>query len=95
MKLAPDDPAADAGGQAPGGFGRQVVGTGWDSVVAFGNGPTELARLGAAVSGPWGSGRILTSKLVSVLVLDDGRTLVGMVGPDQLEAAVGQLTPAS
>ncbi len=76
-------------------FRRQIVGTGWDAVVAFGNGPAELAALGAPVSGPWGSGRVLTSKLVSVLVLDDGRTLVGLVGPEQLEAAVGQLKPAS
>ena len=93
--LAPDNGTTTAAGADPASNQRQVVGSGWESVVAFGNGPTELGRLGRAVSGAWGSGRLLTSKLVSVLVLDDGRTLVGMVGPDQLEAAVSQLTPAS
>jgi outer membrane lipoprotein-sorting protein len=36
------------------------------------------------VSGSWGSGRVLSSKLFSVLLTDDGRVLVGLVAPDKL-----------
>ncbi|MGC4846138.1 LolA family protein [Micromonospora sp. DT15] len=43
-----------------------------------------------AVSGDWGSGRLLTSKLFSVLLTDDGRVLAGAVTPERLyEAARG------
>ena len=41
------------------------------------------------VSGPYGSGRLLETELVSVLLLDDGRLLVGAVEPEVLfDAAV-------
>ncbi|MDG4837624.1 sigma-E factor regulatory protein RseB domain-containing protein [Micromonospora sp. WMMD967] len=44
----------------------------------------------AAVNGDWGSGRLLTSKLFSVLLTDDGRVLAGAVTPERLyEAARG------
>ncbi|MFB9239914.1 outer membrane lipoprotein carrier protein LolA [Plantactinospora siamensis] len=36
------------------------------------------------VSGDWGSGRLFTSKLVTALLTDDGRVLVGAVTPDRL-----------
>ncbi|MEH1012943.1 hypothetical protein V6U90_07495 [Micromonospora sp. CPCC 206060] len=36
------------------------------------------------VSGDWGSGRLLTSRLFSVLLTDDGRVLVGAVTPERL-----------
>jgi outer membrane lipoprotein-sorting protein len=36
------------------------------------------------VSGAWGSGRMLTSRLVTVLVTDDGRILVGAVTPERI-----------
>ena len=42
------------------------------------------------VSGDWGSGRLLTSALFTVLVTDDGRVLGGAVGPDALYAAAAQ-----
>jgi hypothetical protein len=49
------------------------------------------------VSGSWGTGRLLTSHLFSVLVLDDGRMLVGAVDGDALqhaaEAAPDATTP--
>jgi outer membrane lipoprotein-sorting protein len=47
------------------------------------------ALLGALpqVSGSWGSGRLLTSHLVSALLTDDGRLLVGAVDATTLEAA--------
>ncbi|MGC4856194.1 hypothetical protein ACLQ24_23125 [Micromonospora sp. DT4] len=37
-----------------------------------------------AVSGEWGSGRLLTGKLFSVLLTDDGRVLAGAVTPERL-----------
>ncbi|PWR12195.1 hypothetical protein DKT68_03655 [Micromonospora acroterricola] len=40
-----------------------------------------------AVSGDWGSGRLLTGKLFSVLVTDDGRVLAGAVTPERLYQA--------
>ncbi|MEU6074261.1 sigma-E factor regulatory protein RseB domain-containing protein [Micromonospora sp. NPDC047074] len=44
------------------------------------------ALLGAlpAVSGDWGSGRLLTGKLFSVLLTDDGRVIAGAVTPERL-----------
>jgi outer membrane lipoprotein-sorting protein len=39
------------------------------------------------VSGDWGSGHLLQTRLFSVLITDDGRLIVGAVGPDQLYAA--------
>ncbi|MET8231255.1 sigma-E factor regulatory protein RseB domain-containing protein [Micromonospora sp. NPDC005298] len=40
-----------------------------------------------AVSGDWGSGRLLTSRLFSVLLTDDGRVLAGAVTPERLYQA--------
>lgn len=77
-----------------------VVGTGWTAVVVATapSSPAEEAHseleaiLGALprVSGPWGSGHLLSSDLFSVLLTDDGRLLVGAVSPEQLyEVAQG------
>ena len=43
-----------------------------------------------AVSGDWGSGRLLESALFSVLITDDGRVIAGAVGPDLLYQAAAQ-----
>ncbi|MBQ1073532.1 hypothetical protein KBX06_10215 [Micromonospora sp. C31] len=52
------------------------------------NGPTgdPAALLGALpkVSGDWGSGRLLTGKLFSALLTDDGRLIAGAVTPERL-----------
>lgn len=50
------------------------------------------AILGAlpAVSGDWGSGRLLESALFSVLITDDGRIIAGAVGPETLYEAAAQ-----
>lgn len=40
-----------------------------------------------AVNGSWGSGRLLTGKLFSVLMTDDGRVLAGAVSPERLYQA--------
>lgn len=42
------------------------------------------------VSGKWGSGRLLSSRLVSVLLTDDGRVVAGAVTPQALYAALGK-----
>jgi hypothetical protein len=72
----------------------RVVGEGWTTVVAL---PSNSAVSGsplfgmlAPVSGTWGSGRLLESKLVSVLVVDNGRTFVGAVDPSVLYAAAAK-----
>jgi outer membrane lipoprotein-sorting protein len=47
-----------------------------EALTAFGNLPE--------VSGDWGTGRLLSSTLLSVLVTDDGRLLAGAVTPERL-----------
>lgn len=41
------------------------------------------------VSGPWGSGRLIKTKLVTALLTDDGRLLVGAVTPEEIIRAAG------
>jgi outer membrane lipoprotein-sorting protein len=76
--------------------GVKTVGTGWTTVAVL-PGPTTTDGAAGAflnqlqrVSGSWGSGRLMTSTLVSALLTDDGRLIVGMVAPDQLYAAAGK-----
>jgi outer membrane lipoprotein-sorting protein len=55
-----------------------------------GHGDNPLGPVLAAmpkVSGPWGSGTLLKTKLFSALLTDDGRLLAGAVSPEQLYAA--------
>jgi outer membrane lipoprotein-sorting protein len=97
-KAAPDQAAPHEDGQRP---PFAVVGTGWTSVLVT-RLPTPDASQGneqggadiqgfleglPKVSGPWGSGRVVTSRLFSVLIVDDGRVLVGAVSADRLYAA--------
>ncbi|MET7865195.1 LolA family protein [Micromonospora taraxaci] len=73
-----------AGGRAPAKPGAPAAGSEPDVDVS-----KFLGGL-AAVNGDWGSGRLLTSKLFSVLLTDDGRVLAGAVTPERLyEAARG------
>ena len=65
-----------------------MVGDGWDTVlVAAAPEPDaerpELAQLGRPVTGPWGSGRLITSAVASVIVTDDDRIAIGAV-PEQV-----------
>jgi len=41
------------------------------------------------VSGPWGSGKLITTKLATALLTDDGRILVGAVTPEEIVKAAG------
>lgn len=84
-------------GEMPGQGGVAVVGQGWSSVLVARvpamldtPDPGSLGQVLAGlptVSGSWGSGRLLTSRLVSVLLTDDGRVLIGAVDGDALQAA--------
>lgn len=84
---AKDRAAADRG---------KTVGTGWTTVAVL---PGSTATDGTAsafldrlprVSGSWGAGRLMTSTLVSALLTDDGRLIVGSVPPELLYAAASR-----
>ena len=74
-----------------------MVGEGWTTVVVTrapaqlrdgGDNRGSLAQLLALmpqVSGSWGSGRLLTTRLFSVLLTDDGRLFAGAVDGDRLQ----------
>jgi outer membrane lipoprotein-sorting protein len=77
-----------------------VIGAGWESVAMIrgaqtgqltGNGPlAQLLAKAPTVSGSWGTGKVLTSKMVSALITDDGRVFVGLVTSDTLQAAAAK-----
>jgi outer membrane lipoprotein-sorting protein len=78
------------------GTAHRVIGSGWTAVVEVSGVSVPTSRdaaLGALtkamtpVTGTYGSGQVLRTKLVSVLLLDDGRLLVGAVPPAVLEQA--------
>jgi outer membrane lipoprotein-sorting protein len=54
-----------------------------------------LLRSATPVSGTWGSGRLLRTSLVSVLITDGGRMFAGAVQPSVLYAAAGQAAASS
>jgi outer membrane lipoprotein-sorting protein len=69
-----------------------TVGDGWDTVMVTAapgpdaerpEGVPDLAELGRPITGPWGSGRLITSAVASVIVTDDGRIAAGAV-PEQV-----------
>ncbi|MEV8637724.1 DUF2092 domain-containing protein [Streptosporangium sp. NPDC051023] len=49
-----------------------------------------LLRSAKPISGTWGTGRVVQTKLVSALLTDDGRLLVGAVTPEKLAEAAGK-----
>ncbi len=87
-KATPDRKGPDAD--------KTVVGTGWDAVWVAkfdrANDPQLKQFLANAptVSGSWGSGKVFTSRLVSALLTDDGRVLVGLVPTSVLEQAAAK-----
>jgi hypothetical protein len=76
--------------------GAKTIGSGWTTVLVAPvpeasaeqpGGPEQmagLAQLLPRVSGSWGGGHLLSGKLFSVLVTDDGRVLAGLVSPERL-----------
>jgi outer membrane lipoprotein-sorting protein len=93
-----DKPRAEAGGPDD---EPRTVGTGWTTVVvaevgnpAQGGGSEAQQAAGILeqlprVSGAWGSGRLLSGTLFSVLLTDDGRVLGGFVSPERLYEVAG------
>jgi outer membrane lipoprotein-sorting protein len=78
--------------------GMAIIGQGWTAVLVAKAPPggqsatgqdqlTGLLRRLPAVHGSWGSGRVLSGHLFSVLLTDDGRVLAGAVRPDRLYQA--------
>ncbi len=71
-----------------------VTGSGWDSVVEFPAGTaipaSDATALLEQATVPVQGGRLLSTALVNVLVLDDGRVLAGSVPPERLQAAAAQ-----
>lgn len=94
----PVKPSTEPTGPTPGlGSAVKVLGTGWTTVVQTRMDPASLdPKNGSAsqvlgklkiVSGPWGSGRLFESKLVTALITTDGRMFAGAVDPQVLYAA--------
>jgi outer membrane lipoprotein-sorting protein len=93
----------DTGAQAPT-ERPTIIGQGWTSVIVAKMSPDALNPTPKAgeggrslslnalpkVSGSWGSGHLVTSKLFSVLITDDGRVLAGAVKPDRLYQAAAK-----
>ena len=71
-----------------------VTGSGWDSVIAFPAGTagsaSETSALLQQATVPVQGGRLLSTALVNVLVLDDGRVVAGSVPVERLQAAAAQ-----
>ena len=83
--------------QSPAPSGRrpdvQVIGTNWDTVVivsgvSVGRQLQELLSNSPSVQVASGTARLLTTTLVNVAFLDDGRIAIGAVTPAALEAAI-------
>jgi outer membrane lipoprotein-sorting protein len=71
----------------PGGLSATSLSAGLP-VDALGGALLHAAR---PVHGSWGSGRLLTTSLISVLITDSGRCLIGAVQPSVLYADAAQL----
>ena len=55
-----------------------------------GEGAPQLAQLGTPVSGPWGSGRLISTAVAAAIVTDDGRVAVGAVPQQVLTEALSK-----
>jgi hypothetical protein len=100
FSFRPPAGAENPAGAAFGPFARALqevssTGSGWLRTASYRpvpGGPAIASVLGEhlrKVSGRWGSGRLLQSPLLSVLVTDRGRLLVGAVQPAVLYRAAG------
>jgi outer membrane lipoprotein-sorting protein len=90
------------GGMFPPGVANapRVIGTGWMSVGVFPAAGLTGSAGGAAgallrsattlVHGSWGSGHLLRTSLLSVLITNNGKALIGAVTPSVLYAAAAQ-----
>jgi hypothetical protein len=73
--------------------GTRVLGTGWASVLEIRGLPSPalgderlrgLLQRARSAKGAFGTGRLLTTALLTVLITDDGRVFVGAVTPEAL-----------
>ncbi len=71
---------------APRGEGPEGRGAGQDAAAIT----DTLLKSAKPISGTWGSGKVIQTKLVSALLTDDGRLLVGAVTPEKLSEAAGR-----
>ena len=85
---------------------RRTVGDGWDTVIVGQapareareggeqqqrpEGAPNLDALGTPVTGPWGSGRVITTAVATVIITDDGRIAAGAVPQQVLTEALAQ-----
>ncbi|MDX6261878.1 MAG: hypothetical protein QOH84_3566 [Kribbellaceae bacterium] len=74
-----------------------VIGEGWNAVVELrGKAQTgnpaldQLLAKAPSVQGTWGSGKILSTKMVSALITSDGRIFAGLVTPEALQSAAAK-----
>ncbi len=81
-----DLPEAALTGTAPSGGSGSLAALGVDT----GSMLNAFAKTAERVSGPWGSGRLMQTSLVSMLVTSNGRVLIGAVTPNVLYQAVTQ-----
>lgn len=96
--ITPGRHAAEPSTPAGADHAPRVTGSDWTTVVALQPGTDGLKSLTqhgvldalTPVSGTWGSGRLLDSSLLSVLVTSDGRVYAGAVAPSDLYAAAAQ-----
>jgi outer membrane lipoprotein-sorting protein len=74
-----------------------VIGQGWNAVVELrGKAQTgnpaldQLLAKAPTVQGTWGSGKILSTKMVNALITTDGRIFTGLVTPEALQSAAAK-----
>ena len=79
----------------PGGLVPPVAGGSGGSSPRADTVLSALLLSATPTSGAWGSGRLLRTSLVSVLITDSGRMFVGAVQPSVLYAAAGQAATGS
>jgi len=83
---------------AAAGSATRVYGSGWTSVIALpaallgrhSDGSAETVQ--ARVRGPWGTARLVRTKLFSVLLVAGGGAYLGFVTPDKLVSTVSAAT---
>lgn len=76
--------ARDLGAQVERGQGGRPGGQDASAIAG------ALLKSATRVNGPWGGGRVVQTKLLSALLTDDGRLLVGAVTPAKLAEAAGR-----
>lgn len=93
-----DAPTRDAQQARP---DATTVGDGWDTVRIMRRpadttpqttdpDAPDLSAIGTPISGPWGSGRLITTAVGSAIVTDDGRIAAGAVPEQVLTDALGR-----